>query len=92
MSEPTTFTDQQPRIATKADCRRNWGGVPNGRRFRCYLCGTRFAEGDVWRWVHAGKRNVVNFFTCDDCDGSDVLDRFVAANKELRRRFWWARS
>jgi hypothetical protein len=85
-----SFTDQKPRIATEQDCAAEWGGGPNGKRFRCNLCGHKFVPGDVWRWVYGGPVKLINFLVCEKCDGSDVMSRWVEANKELRERFWWA--
>ena len=93
------FTDQKRRVATEADCAASWGGVKNGVRFRCYLCGHRFVPGDGWRWVYSagqsqeieGKRfGVVNPMTCDSCDGDDVLDRWVKRNEEFNSAKFWA--
>jgi len=86
------FTDQKPRVATVDDCRARWGGVPNGKRFRCYLCGYKFKPGDTWRWVYGNGQSPAygNFIVCESCDGEDVLERWAAANKELLQRFWWA--
>lgn len=82
-----SFTDQKPRIATEKDCKAKWGGYKNGDRFRCYLCGHKFKPGDTWRWVYSQK--YMNFLVCDSCDGDDVQERWIAANKELREKFWW---
>jgi len=82
------FMNQRPRTTTVEDIETEWGG--RKRSHRCYLCGHRFKVGDVWRWVYSGGRGVINFVTCAPCDGKDVLDRFVAMNKELTERFWWA--
>lgn len=84
-----SFTDQKPRIATKDDVRGRWALGKPGERFRCYLCGHRIAEGETWRWVFGGNRGVINFITCEKCDGPDVLDRFAAAMNECKTRFWW---
>lgn len=92
------FTDQKPRKATEDDLKAKWNGKGPGEDFRCGLCGYRFKLGDIWRWVNSGRRNfkdgdktwgVCNFMTCEDCDGDDVLDRWVQANEEAHRRFWW---
>lgn len=93
------FTDQKPRVATEEDCKLPWGGPPAGKRFRCYLCGHKFKVGDVWRWVYAlgatfensnGKKHgVVSPIVCESCDGEDVLDRWVAMNKEALEKYWW---
>ena len=83
-----SFTDQKQRITTENDLELKWGF--RGGRLRCYLCGYLFIVGDKWRWVYAGRRNLTNFVTCESCDGEDVLDRWEAANTELKKRFWWA--
>ena len=82
-----SFTDQQFRTATEEHVKARWGGVPDGKRFRCYLCGHKFQVGDEWRWVMGRKFG--NLMVCRDCDGDDVLDRWHKANEELKTRFWW---
>jgi hypothetical protein len=82
-----SFTDQKPRTATEADLLAPWSGHP--RNFRCYLCGHRFKVGDVWRWVFSDGRRVMNFLTCEKCDGPDVLDRFADEVKRVKDSFWW---
>ena len=82
------FTNQKPRIATQEECNGRWDGVPNGKRFRCHLCGHKFIVGDYWRWVYSP--HAINFMVCEECDGNDVLDRWDIALEELRQRFWWA--
>lgn len=86
-----SFIDQKPQVATARHCQAPWGGVKNGQRFKCYLCGYKFKVGDVWRWIYAGGAGLINFITCEKCDGPDVLERWVAMNreyKELRKKFW----
>lgn len=94
-----SFTDQKRRVATEADCKAPWGGDRTGARFRCYLCGHRFQQGDGWRWVYSSARGltidgkkfgVINFLTCDACDGDDVLDRWVKRNEEFNSDRFWA--
>jgi len=85
-----SFTDQKQRIATEEECKANWGGEKNGKRFRCYLCGHKFVVGDKWRWVYNNNPGGFgNFCVCDKCDGEDVVERWAEANKEARQRFWW---
>ncbi len=87
------FTNQQRRIATEADCKARWGAGAPGAHFRCYLCGHKFKVGDGWRWVYATNRGYINFLTCDDCDGEDVLERWIQLNLEFRSdKFWSLRS
>ena len=95
-----SFTDQKPRRATEEDLKARWNGNGPGEDFRCYLCGHKFKVGDIWRWVYGDCKNfkdpvsgktwgVCNFKICESCDGDDVLDRWVQANEEAHRRFWW---
>ena len=97
-----SFTDQKRREATEDDCKAPWGGFRDGSRFRCYLCGHKFTVGDGFRWVYSagmkyerddGKTvGVINFMTCDTCDGDDVSERWLARNKEfsadMRNKYW----
>jgi hypothetical protein len=82
-----SFTDQEPRCATEEDLKGNWGGYKNGKGFRCYLCGYKFKKDYYWRWVYSPKS--MNFITCEECDGEDVLERWKQAQEELGTRFWW---
>ena len=94
------FTNQKRRVATEEECHAPWGGLKNGAGFRCYLCGHRFRPGDGWRWVYTGSRNfqtpegktfgVINFKTCDACDGPTVIDRWIARNIEFSSDRFWA--
>jgi hypothetical protein len=94
-----SFTDQKRRVATDNDLTRHWSGEPNGKRFRCYLCGVKFKAGDGWRWVYSagatfttesGKWGMINFMTCDPCDGPDVIDRWVKLHEEFHQPKFWA--
>ncbi len=84
-----SFTDQKSRIATEEDCNGKWSGKKPGEGFRCYLCGHKFIVGDVWRWVYSIGKGYINFLTCEKCDGSDVLDRWVKHVKEGEQKYWW---
>lgn len=70
-----SFTDQKPFTATADQVGMRWG-----RGFNCKLCGHKFAEGDVVRWVYAEPCG--NFLVCKSCDGHDVLVR-AAADYEM---------
>lgn len=86
------FTDQKPRVATAEDLRMPWGGGAPGERFRCYLCGHRFAVGDEWRWVFTnGTPGAAsgNPIVCAKCDGPDVVERWTKHAREAETRFWW---
>lgn len=91
-----SFIDGKPRTATAEDLKSPWSGDP--KNFRCYLCGHRFEVGDVWRWVYGDCRTVeidgklygvLNFLVCAQCDGPDVLDRWIQHIREAWSRFWW---
>lgn len=82
-----SFTDQKPRKATEEDLKAKWGGVPDGKLFRCYLCGHKFEIGDIWRWVHAKVFH--NFLVCEKCDGEDVLDKWNKHIEELKTKYWF---
>ncbi len=77
-----SFTDQKPRIVTKEDLTAAWSGYRDGSHFYCSLCGTSFKEGDIWRWVYAGKKTMLNFMVCSSCDNGDVLGKWVSLHAE----------
>jgi hypothetical protein len=80
-----SFTNQKRRIFTEADSKGRWGGRRDSR-LNCYLCGMQFMVGDGFRWVYANGQPVSygNFFTCDLCDGDDVLERWTHACAAIR--------
>lgn len=94
-TERDSFTNGKPRIATAEDLKRPWGGVRDGSRFRCYLCGHRFAVGDVYRWQYTNSvpGTSGNPFVCEACDGPDVVARWKAMHDEWERdsggKWWW---
>lgn len=91
--EADSFTNQKPRATTDEDLKTRWSGGKPGEFHRCYLCGHKFKLGEVWRWIFAnfaGGPGGGNFVVCEDCDGPDVMDKWAAAQKELKTRFWWA--
>ena len=73
------FTNQKRFVATKKDCAAKW--PMEGEGFKCGLCGHRFTVGEGVRWVYANGNtpSYRNFFTCDSCDGEDVLERRTSA-------------
>lgn len=79
-----SFTDQKPRVVTKGDLTAPWSGHNDGSHFFCRLCGHLFKEGDMWRWICAGKVHLRNLMVCSNCDGEDedVLRRWVKLNEE----------
>lgn len=82
-----SFTDQKPRIATEKDCNLKWAG--DKKNFRCYMCGHTFLPGDQWRWVCATHKGTTNFLVCKDCDGEDVLDRWIRHVENGKIKYWW---
>jgi hypothetical protein len=89
------------RPATANDLLGRWGGGKPGERFRCYLCGHKFVEGEMWRSVYAngtkdhdGKVGLGNFLVGACCDAPDdvLLAKWRDAHEELDRRFWWAKG
>lgn len=85
----SSFTDQKPRVATTDEVGGEWGAAPNGERFRCYLCGHRFAVGDIWRFV--AMPDTINILVCEGCDGPDVRERWRVHLQDAKQRFWWMR-
>lgn len=95
-----SFTNGLRRIATERDCATKWGGDAPGVRFRCYLCGHKFAVGDGWRWQYCGETytstergkayGAINFLVCDACDGPDVVRRWLDRNAEFHSAKFWA--
>ena len=94
-----SFTDGKPRVATEADIKMQWSGGKPGQRFRCYLCGHKFAVGDTWRFLYMNGTPGVhcgNALVCEKCDGPDAVERMAAHAKawaEFREKdaYWWAR-
>lgn len=96
MTERKGFTNQLPWTVTPQDLERRWGGLPASERFRCFLCGHCFREGDTARWVYLNGTPSVparvscgNQFVCQDCDGPDVLGRIERHYADGVQRFWW---
>lgn len=77
------FTNGLRFIVSEKDCSTKWGSSSDGNKngIKCGLCGHRFAVGEGTRWVYANGKSpsYCNFFTCDSCDGPDVLERRTAA-------------
>lgn len=90
------FTDQKPHVATAQDLKRPFGGKRDGSRFRCYLCGHQFIEGDIYRWVYSNATPYAggNPFVCSACDEGNerVIDRWRKKHAEwirMKRGEWW---
>jgi hypothetical protein len=85
----SSILDQKQRVATVEHCKLPWSGNP--KNFRCYLCGHNFKVGDLWRFVYCPKGGS-NFLVCSNCDGDDVVARWVKQNEEAKTKFWWLRK
>lgn len=87
------FTDQVRQVVTQEHLESNWGGGRKNTRFRCYLCGHRFEKDEGFRWVYCAPLGVINFLTCDTCDGPDVRERWRDRVKEFYSdKFWGLRD
>jgi hypothetical protein len=72
------WTDQTQQVFTRQDFDSKWGS--HGKHY-CKLCNRDFQIGDKWRWIYATSLlyPYPNFSVCEECDGPDVLTRYVAA-------------
>ncbi len=73
-----SFTDQKPFVVTEKQLSQRWGTRTKDGALMCNICGHKFNEGENARWVYANgesSNGSGNFFTCDKCDGPDVLER-----------------
>lgn len=68
-----SFMDGKPRIATAEEIGYRWLGGKPGERFRCSMCGHKFAIGDQWRCVYTNFKPWAsgNPLVCKSCDGAD---------------------
>lgn len=90
-----SFTDGKPFVATAEECKYSWSCGPRGLYFRCYLCGYRFKVGDVVRWQFTNNipKAGGNPLVCANCDGPDVIEKWVALCAEAKSdKFWWFRK
>lgn len=88
-----SFTDQQPRKATREDLTARWLGGNPGEYFRCCLCGYKFKLGDYWRWVYTNHVPYAggNPIVCEKCDGTneEVAEKWKKMRKEVRTKYWY---
>ena len=82
--------------ATPEQCKLPWSGGKDGKWFRCYFCGHKFAAGDEFRWIFTndGSSAGGNPFTCRKCfeenGGVDGLKRlWKNINEVVKVKFWW---
>ena len=82
--EQHRFTNGKRRIASESEVASRWG--LNGGRLYCHLCNKNIEVGDGWRWVYMNSDpspTFGNFEVCDACDGPDVKERWISANRLL---------
>ena len=88
-TETHNFLDGKRWVVSREEAAYSWSGKKDGSRFRCFLCGHHFKEGDTCRFVF--MKGMVNFLVCPACDGEDVKERALAHVDEAKQRFWyWA--
>jgi len=84
-----TFTNEKPVVATKEYCITRWmGGEGN---FRCGICGYKFKENDVFRWIYTNDLPGYNGnpLVCEKCDGPDVIERWKKLVDEFNSSKYW---
>lgn len=85
-----SFTDGKPWISSEEDIHKNWGGVRDGSKFACGLCGVRFRAGDCVRWQYTNDIPGAggNPFVCVACDAPKEV--IVARMRWIHQllRYW----
>jgi hypothetical protein len=86
-----SFTDGKPWLATAEDCAKDWCCAPNGKDFRCGLCGYKFMVGDTVRWMFTNNIPGAggNPFVCLTCDGPLVIEVWKAKCASWKSDEWW---
>ena len=81
MADSGLWTNGKPFVLTAEQIRLRWGGYRRGKLI-CRLCGHVFTAGDTARFIYGNTKRegapqpqAGNFFTCEKCDGEDVLVR-----------------
>lgn len=81
---------------TSEDTTRPWSGGANGKWFRCYFCGHKFAAGDLFRAIFTNDGSSVggNPFTCKTCfdehgGESGLKKEWRRLNELVKVKFWW---
>lgn len=92
-----SFTDGKPFIATEKDLQTRWSCGKPGEKFRCGLCGHKFAVGEMVRWQYTNDVHGAcgNPFVCTACDGGrdKIVLEICARRAELNsERNWWFRD
>ena len=79
-----SFTDQKPWIATEKNCKASWSGYPDGKAFRCKLCGYKFKPGDTVRWQYTNDIPDAhgNALVCTKCDRTkeEIVQKIIELN------------
>ena len=84
-----SFTDQKPRTATDEDVKASWSGYPNGKYFRCKLCGHKFQVGDYYRFVFHPYGNIIVCESCDDNPEGNWTQIHEEWEQLKEGKFWW---
>ena len=75
------FTDQLPHKASE------WAN----KNLRCYLCGYRFKDDDLFRWIFMGDLKLVNIIVCKDCDDTkeNLAEKWRQMQFEAENKYWY---
>jgi hypothetical protein len=88
-----SFTNGKPFIATMEQCNFAWCSVPNGKHFRCYLCGYHFKEGDTVRCQYTNDIPGAggNPLVCTNCDGTkeEIVQEMREKYNRAKSDMWW---
>jgi len=87
------FLKGKPWIATEKDCKASWNSIPNGKCFRCALCGYKFKPGDKVRCQYTNDVPGAhgNPLVCEKCDGTkeEIVAKIKAGYKKAKNEMWW---
>ena len=87
------FLRGEVQIATAENLKAPWLGAPNGKYFKCSLCGYKFQLGDPWRCIYTNDIPGAggNPLVCKDCYKSkeDVVQKWTQMIKESETKYWY---
>jgi hypothetical protein len=78
LGKSRSFTDGKPMYCT-AETLATWKQpASRSSSFKCGPCGHRFKAGDYYRWLYTNNLPGYggNPFTCEKCDGPDVIEKW----------------
>ena len=88
-----SFVNGKPFVVRPVDLTKRWSGGKPGEGFRCYLCGYKFAVGDVCRWQYTNDVSGAggNPMVCERCDGTkeSIVERWKQMHIDARNKMWW---